>query len=171
MYRMNDRAAAIESVQNYLRAVGNPDIFVAPTGIFDENTRLSVIDFQGRNGLRESGVVDRITFELLFAAFVALTERERIRNAFDSFISFPILPGSFSDAMIHINRTLASLLNHYGLSHSLRESNFYSDATAQAVSDIRKIYRMDIKEYIDEELYAAMIRDHNSIWDSNKLFI
>ena len=166
MYRINDRPAAIESVQNYLRTVGNPDIFVAPTGIFDENTRLSVIDFQGRNGLTESGVVDRITFELLFAAFVALTERERIRNTVDSFISFPVLPGSFSDAMIHLNRMLLNLLNHYGVPHNLRYSNFYSENTSRAVKEARRIYLMDSEDLIDEELYARMVSDHNSIFDS-----
>ena len=79
MYRINDRSAAIESVQRYLRVAGNPDVFVAPTGVFDDNTKLSVIDFQQKNGLDADGVVDKNTFDLLFAAFTFLSERDRIR--------------------------------------------------------------------------------------------
>ena len=171
MYRINDRPAAIERVQNYLRVAGNPEIFVAPTGVYDENTRLSVIDFQEKNGLSTSGIVDRITFEILFSTFVALTERDRIAKAFGSFINFPIIPGSFSDAMIHINRILRSLLNHYGITHDLRESNFYSESTSQAVKEARRIYLLGTADLIDEELYDRMVRDHNSIFKSGNILI
>ena len=46
MYRIYDKPEAIKNVQQYLSVVGNPNIFVAKTGIYDENTRLSVINFQ-----------------------------------------------------------------------------------------------------------------------------
>lgn len=169
MYRINDRSAAIESVQRYLRVAGNPDVFVAPTGVFDDNTKLSVIDFQQKNGLDADGVVDKNTFDLLFAAFTFLSERDRIREGLDSFILFPLLPGQHSDPMLHINRTLRRLLDYYGKHHSLRESNFYSGSTSDAVKQIRKIYLLGDKDLIDEELYNRMIKDHDSIADSGNI--
>lgn len=171
MYRINDRPAAIERVQRYLRVAGNPDIFVAPTGVFDENTRLSVIDFQEKNSLEGSGVVDRTTFDLLFAAFTLLTERDRIREGLDSFIEFPLKPGQYAEPMIHINRTLARLLNHYGQPHTLRESNFYSKSTSEAVRLMRGIYLLEGEDLIDEHLYLRMITDHDSIAVSGNIFI
>ena len=42
MYRINDRSSAIKRVQEYLRSVGNKNIFVAPTGIYDENTKANL---------------------------------------------------------------------------------------------------------------------------------
>lgn len=165
MYRINDRSSAIKSVQRYLRVVGNPEIFVAPTGVFDDNTRLSVIDFQEKNNVEPSGIVDRITFDLLFLAFTLHNEKNRIREGYDSFISFPLIPGAFHPAMIHINRTLARLLNHYRKHHSLRESNFYSKSTSEAVKLMREIYLLGDVDMIDEELYGRMVTDHDSIND------
>lgn len=163
MYRINDRASAIESVQRYLRLVGSPNIFVAPTGVFDENTRLSVIDFQEKNELEGSGVVDRITFDLLFSAFELINETNRIKEGYDSFIVFPLRPGQLAEPMIHINRMLARLLNHYRKTHNVRESNFYSKSTSEAVRLIRAIYLLKDTDLIDEELYGRMVADHNSI--------
>ena len=170
MYRINDKSSAIESVQRYLRVVGNQDIFVAPTGVYDENTKLSVMDFQGKNGLSVDGIVDIITFDKLFYQYSLILERDNIREKFDSFIRFPLLPGQFSGAMIHINRTLSRLLDHYGETHNLRESNFYSPSTADAVKIIRRIYLLEDKNLIDEELYGRMINDHDSIFESRDIF-
>ena len=169
MYRIDNRSEAIKRVQQYLLVVGNPDIFVATTGAYDENTRLSVLDYQGVNNLEQSGVVDRITFDRMFGDFIKITEREKIKNALDPFIVFPILPGSFSDEMIHINRTLGRLLTHYGYSHSIRDSNFYSKSTSEAVKIMRLIYLLDEKDSIDEELYSRMMRDLDSIGNNRRI--
>ena len=170
MYRINDKSSAIESIQRYLRVVGNQDIFVAPIGVYDENTRLSVLDFQEKNGLTVSGTVDIFTFDKLFHQYLLISERNNIREKYDSFITFPLLPGQFVDAMIHINRTLSRLLDYYGETHNLRESNFYSQNTADAVKRLRRIYLLEDKNLIDEELYGIMINDHDSIFESQNIF-
>ena len=168
MYRMNDKPAAIEKIQYYLRLVGNPNIFVAPTGIYDENTRLSVVDFQKREGLSQTGIVDLTTFNLLYKVFNKITERDRIRQGLDFLISFPLYPGESSSALQHINGIMRRLLDHYGQPHSLRDSNFYSKGTSDAVGILRKIYLLPLADLIDEELYGRMISDFNSIFDSSK---
>lgn len=166
MYRINDRPAAIERVQNYLRVAGNPEIFVAPTGVYDENTRLSVIEFQREKGLVASGIVDRITFDTLFSAFVSINERDKIAKDFGSFLDFPIIPGSFSREMIHINRILRTLLDYYGVTHDLSDSSFYSKSTSRAVNEVRRIYLMGTADFIDEDLYLTMVRDHRSLFNN-----
>ena len=171
MYRINDRSEAIRRVQRYLTVAGNPEIFVAPTGVFDDNTRLSVIDFQKSKRIEESGVVDKITFDLLFEDFTFINERESIREKFDSFITFPLFPGEMSDGMMHINRTLSRLLNHYGLPNDVRNSNFYSPATSIAVGLLQKIYLLEEKNMIDEKFYSRMVEDHNSIEDARDIFL
>jgi hypothetical protein len=72
--------------------------------------------------------------------------------------------------MIHVNRTLTRLLDHYGYTHNLRESNFYSQNTADAVKILRRIYLLEDKNLIDEELYGRMINDHDSIFESQNIF-
>ena len=163
MYRIYDKGEAIRSVQTYLRLVGNPDIFVAPSGIFDENTRLSVIDFQREYGLTPSGIVDYETFVLLYDEYDAVTKRSEVRDMTDSFISFPILPRERRDAMLHINRSLGRIMDYYGFTHRLRDSNFYSSETSEAIMILRRVYIMGDVDLIDEEFYRRMIIDHDSI--------
>ena len=163
MYRIYDTKSAIREVQTYLGMAGNAEIPVAPSGAYDDNTLLSVIDFQKREGLPESGVVDRATFNRLYDVYALLRERERFDKKSDSFISFPLLPGVAADGVAHINRMMSRLLGYYGHTHSLRPSRFYSDESAAAVKILREIYRLEDKGYIDEALYIRMVKDHDSI--------
>lgn len=163
MYKINDRAEAIRMVQVYLSNVGDPDIFIAPTGVFDENTRLSVESFQRGKGFTQTGIVDKETFDSLYKEYLLFTERQKIRNLTESFMFFPILAGIRSDGMMHINIMLFKLLDYYGYTHSLRENNFYSSNTAEAVKILSNIYLLEYPGYIDEFFYSAMIRDYNSI--------
>lgn len=170
MYKVYDKQEAVRQVQLYLAAVEDGRLYVAPTGVFDENTRLSVISFQNLRGLEPTGIVDRETFDLLYLEYVDAGERNLLYATHGSFISFPLLPGQRSDSMMQINRMLAALLNYYGLSHNLRDSNFYSDETASAVKMMRRIYLLPDLNLIDEDFYIAMFRDHDSIISKNGNF-
>ena len=163
MYRVYDKSEAIRSVQRYLIVAGDPDIFIVPTGVYDDNTRLSVIDFQTRFDLKPTGEVDYETFTLLYDEYVLLTKDIETRDITDSFIQFPLLPGKASNGMAHINLTLGRILDYYGFAHRLRGNNFYSEETALAVGILRDVYMLDKKDYIDEEFYRRMIIDHDSI--------
>ncbi len=170
MYRIDDKPEAIRQVQTYLRVVGNPEIFIYPSGIYDENTRLSVIDFQTSRDITPSGDVDKTTFDLLFSEYVTANDKNELNRTLDSFISFPLLPGDSSDGMTHINKTLSRVLEHYGHTHSLRGGNFYSDETAEAVKIMRGIYMLEELEMIDEVFYLRLIADHDSIGRFNNNF-
>ncbi len=163
MYKIYDKEEAIKNVQNYLRLVGSSDIFVAPTGVYDDNTRLSVADFQSRNGIASTGEVDLATFDLLFAKYEISVAESDLRSKTDSFISFPITPGQTADEMTHINNMISRLLDYYGFSHRIRSNRSYSDETAKGVEILRKVYQLDDEKLIDEALYLKMIRDHDSI--------
>ena len=163
MYRIYDTTSAIREVQIYLGLAGNPDIVVVPSGVYDDNTRLSGVDFQRSEGLREDGVVDRETFERLYGIYVILRDANELNKRVDSFISFPLSHGQSSSGMIHINGMLGRLMTHYGFTNNLRENSFYSHETERAVKELRKIYLLDDKEDIDEIFYMRMIKDHDSI--------
>ena len=167
MYRINDKPAAIRRVQDYLITASNPDIFVAPTGIFDENTRLSVIDFQKKHQIDPTGVVDLVTFNLLFDEYTTLTLKDEINRTVGSFIDFPIRPGDMSDEIFHINQSMSRLLDYYGITHRLQNSSFYSEETSAAVRELRQIYSLDDMDFIDEIFYFRMVNDHNSIYKLN----
>ena len=163
MYRIYDKPEAIKRVQKYLAIISNPKIFVAPTGIYDQNTMLSVKDFQRTRGILDSGIVDYQTFTLLYKEYEYQSKINTIKEISDSFIDFPLLPGDLKDEMIHVNRSLRRLIEYYGFTSSLLNSNFYSKNTSDAVKILREIYSLPNKDLIDEKFYLRMMKDHDSI--------
>ena len=163
MYRVYDKRALTEQIQRFLIGVeGNADA-VAPTGMFDERTKKSVSNFQRKNQLEITGIVDEVTFELLYEQYLSEKLNKSIREKTSAFIIFPILPGSRSDGLIQIHRAMASLLDYYGQTHRIRESNYYNEETKKAINLLRKIYLLEEAEIIDEELYFRIMNDLNSI--------
>ena len=163
MYRVYDKKALTEQIQRFLIGVeGNADS-VAPTGVFDDRTAKSVGNFQRKNRLEITEIVDEATFELLYRQYLSEKLNKKIREKTYPFIVFPILPGSRSDGLIQIHRAMASLLDYYGHTHRIRESNFYNDETKKGINLLRKIYFLEEAEMIDEELYFRIMNDLNSI--------
>ena len=152
MYRIDDKPEAIKRVQQYLAVASAPDIFVPPTGIYDENTRLSVVYFQKLKSLEPTGIVDYTTFELLYEDYLIISQKKKLNDKLNTFIAFRLLPGYMAEEMTHINRTMRDLLNYYGFTNSLRDSNFYSRESGNAVKILREIYSLAPKDFIDEEL-------------------
>ena len=58
---------------------------------------------------------------------------------------------------------MRNILNYYGITNRLNESNFYSEESALAVKTLRQIYLLEDRRNIDEELYLRMTKDHDSI--------
>ena len=170
MYRIDDKPEAIKRIQKYLSVVLTPKVFIVPSGVYDTDTRLSVIDYQNSKSIYPTGIVDYQTFELLYSDYKYKTTANRLTETLKSFISFPLMPGIMSEEMMHINRMLNDLLNYYGYTHRLRDSSFYSDETSLAISIMQDIYSLRQKNYIDEELYLRMVVDHNSIGKFNNIF-
>lgn len=170
MYRINDKSEAIKRVQRYLSVVLTPAIFIAPTGVYDEETRTAVMDYQNTMSISSTGIVDYQTFELLYRDFERKSAKNRLNERLENFISFPLIPGSMSEEMTHINRILSDLLNYYGHTHRLIYNNFYSDETSLAVNILQDIYNLNKVDYIDEEMYIRMVDDHNSISRINNIY-
>ena len=161
MYRINDKTEAVRQVQIYLNGINNA--FVMPSGVYDENTRNAVIGYQRSHDLEPTGTVDRATFDSIYKDYVSAYQSKRLYGTAGSLISFPIREGDMSSEIIHLNRTLETLLRYYGITHRLRCGSFYSVETAEAVRVMRRIYLLADGDYVDEELYLRMMADHNSI--------
>ena len=90
MYRINDKAAAIKEIQRYLRVVVGDEIVITPNGIYDDVTRLGVIYLQDKYRLNKSGVVDMRTFDLLYAEYKRIIERESVQKEVGAYGCFPL---------------------------------------------------------------------------------
>ena len=163
MYRLNDKKSAIKEIQKYLSKVSPSNIIVVPTGIYDDNTKLSVINFQKNTGLSESGVVDYETFTALYREYKKVENENEISNLTYSFLDFPIKPGTHRNEMIHINEMLNNLLLYYGRGRLTRPGPIFSCETEGAVKVMREIYLLDKSSEIDQALSERLVSDHKSI--------
>ena len=65
-------SAAVRNLQTYLRQISYHDPEITPPpidGIFGNETRRSLCEFQKRSGMPVSGVADRATWDALYAAY------------------------------------------------------------------------------------------------------
>ena len=169
MYRVYDKSEAIRSVQRYLIVAGDPDIFIVPTGVFDDNTRLSVIDFQTRFDLKPTGEVDYETFTLLYNEYLLFCKIKKFRDKVGMMKNLPYLPGDINDEIRNFNLLAEKLLNYYGFTHRLRLGNYYSEETRRAVNILRAIYLLEPSAMIDEILLSRMLDDVASIERFDKI--
>ena len=160
MYLINSKSDYVKEIQRYISYAYK---FVPQTGVYDDKTKILVKEFQHENNLDETGIVDYQTFTSLFVKYI---RKKRLKKSDDisfSPVKFPINIGESSNEIYQINLLLNRLLSYYRIDHSLPLSSFYSVKTADAVKYLRKIYLLEEKDYIDEELYFRLINDYNSI--------
>lgn len=68
-YQNNDTSQAIMQIQSFLRVLeisGEENVTVPVDGIYGEITAKAVREFQRKNGLPQTGTVDKATYDLLY---------------------------------------------------------------------------------------------------------
>ena len=164
MYRVNDKAETVRQIQRMLAYWGCNTVV---NGVYDDNTRTSVINFQHSNGLNPDGRVDKKTLDLLYEACLKRKKRKYLAKMLVPAIEFPLSVGRSENEMISINRLVADLLDYYGISHSIIESSYYSSETARCVMLLKEIFLMEKDDNIDEIFYLRMIDEYKSIGELN----
>lgn len=159
MYRIDDRSEAIKEVQGYLREIFGGGISVVPSGVYDENTRLAVVDFQRKMSLEETGVVDYVTFSSLYGEYLKEKKSKEARRQVENEFSFPIKEGQSGFTALKINRMTARLLDYYRTEHIIKCGEYISSATLDAIGRLAAIYGINEKNEIDEEIYLMIERD------------
>ena len=153
MYKNYDKASAIRFVQIYLNKIGQNDIFVAPSGVFDETTRNAVAAFQATIEKPQTGIVDKETLEHLFENYAKVGQT-----------NFPITyKGEYSKRVLYINSILSDLNDHYGFNKYIVVNSLYSEQTHEILIDLSKTYMLDYDGYVYKQLYDRIILDHNSL--------
>ena len=155
MYAISNKRNAVKEIQRYLLEISNSHISLS--GSYDENTRNEVIEFQKSQGINQSGIVDRDTFELLYEEYIAVKRDAEYK------IKFPILPGSYGENIRDINKKMRFVLDFYGIYHRLQSSPYYAKETELCVEKMRQIYNLEDLNGIDRILYSRIISDFENI--------
>jgi peptidoglycan hydrolase-like protein with peptidoglycan-binding domain len=153
MYKAYNRSDIIKNIQIHLEKVRQNGKYIAPSGIYDNDTRMAVSDFQQRVGIAPNGIVDAATIDLLY--------KEYIKQSLDNIPSYKV--GDRNNDMLFINQALRDLMDFYGETHYLQVNTFFSSETERAIKILSNKYMKEYHGYLDGEFYSILIRDHNSI--------
>lgn len=167
MYRIDNRESVIREIQKYLRELGYRDIPILENGMFDRNTRLSVLRFQEERSLPKTGIVDYETFQFIYEEYLRKKLKDEIARNNPFRFKFPIKVGDRSESVFFINQTVAKLLDSYGYPHRIQKSEYFSEETKRGVVQLLQIFGLEGDGSIDEELYLRLLDERDSFENFN----
>lgn len=160
MYRIDDKKSAIEEVQRYLHFIAERNILdiprVAIDGIYGDETKNSVIEFQKYKGMDATGVVDNETFDEIYKSFLESEFYYESENFLIDKALFPFKPGDIGDEVLLLNLMINTLAKEYKAVYPVKTNGYFSERTEAAVLDLRKIFMLEESSEIDLELYDRM---------------
>lgn len=159
MYRFYDEKDKIREIQKYL--------LMTESGNYDDKTRDAVKEVQKTNGLTESGEIDYETFMTIYREYQKTGDETRILGKFPD-TSFPLILGSYGEAVLKTNKMLIGLSERYGIQTNLRNTNYYGERSERILEEISTIYGHSREAgEVDLELYILLEKDFNDIRRGN----
>ena len=158
---MEDKISAIVEVQRYLHAAAESDerIPTSPIdGVYGNETRAAVKEFQRINGLCENGTADEETFRLL--AFSASERETALAASHASAVDeeIPLRCGSHGASVRDLHTSLRSLSRYYELG-DIPVGDFFVGETRDAVRTMQNIFRIEESGTADELLLLRLRRE------------
>ena len=154
---------AIRNLQTYLRQLSYTDTDIPSPpidGIFGSVTRDSLLAFQGREGLKPSGVGDRETWNRLYSEY--LTSLANYAQPAPLYI-FPRVPDGYSVSMgdeYFLVGIIQLLLNELRIIYDsfipLVISGVYDESTAQNVRDFQTKNRLASTGAVDKATWDKL---------------
>jgi len=158
--------AAIENLQRYLRRLSYARSEIPPPpvdGMFDTRTEESLSAFQRLYSLPMTGRADRATWELLFAEFLALSERDEVVRV-DLFPKTPsgyvAKRGEESAFVLLLQCLLSEIGVVYEFLPAVTPSGIYDEATENAVREFQRIGGLPPTGELDRRTYNRLIREY-----------
>ena len=160
---------AVRNVQRYLRHLSFHSEQIADLpidGIWESATRDALLAFQREQGLAESGVVDRETWELLKQRYdesVAINSPPVSLALFPRFpLGFEIKPGDRGYLTVTVQHLLREIERLYFFPELPSDiSGVYDEATEKAVRDFQRRNRIPETGTVNRETWDAMAVQHN----------
>ena len=168
MPQYENETQAIENLQRYLRQLSYSDPAITPPpidGIYDEDTRRALGDFQRTRGTPETGIADRETWDLLYDAYrasLAASTPPRAVSFFPIGEDFTLLREdgiSFPTAVLQY--MLRELSARYGGLEDVTVTGLYDPATVRAVREFPTRNRLPATGSVDLATWNAVTDQHN----------
>ncbi len=166
-YQNNDIAQAIMQVQRFLRILqigGEGRVTVPIDGIYDNVTVEAVKLFQKENELEENGIVDKVTYDLLY--------EKTLEAEFEQSEPLPIYIfkkgqsvsiGEKSDFVMLLQMLLNSITVIYDDYAPLELTGEYNETTENAVAIFQLRNNISSTGIVDKITWNAIVRNYNAI--------
>ena len=151
MYRQLDRIEAIKNIQRML--------MINETGVKNEAMIEAILEIQKENALEETGLVDYQTFTIIKELY-EMNRIKRFVNTLDSTAEYPYTHGDYSKKISEYAMSLNKASSMYSIDYRIRNSNYYGDELGRLVLDLRRIYNLELINYIDEMLIYRVYCDN-----------
>ena len=162
---------AISNIQRYLRALisqQNTRIFSVPIdGIYDSATRNAISEFQKMYSLPVTGIVDKITFDMLFSEYTRTNRAsERVTPSF-----FPNTPigyetglGERSFLVELIQFILGELRISYDSIPFFDRTGEFDRDTSNAIKEFQRLSSLPATGKVDAVTLNALSRAYNALY-------
>ena len=162
MYRANDKNAATKEIKKYLYTLNQssyPSVRrVTIDGVFDDETRGAVMDFQALMELEITGIVDYQTFTLLYAEYLnalAMQKPDKITGGG----GFPLSVGDMNEDVRLLHVFINELALIYTGVNNVGTSSYYSEDTAEAILALSKIFNVKETSLTDRAMMKRIVYD------------
>lgn len=162
--RQNNEREAVRNIQRYLRRLSYTDPSIPPVpidGIFGEATRASLMAFQRMNGLGESGVADRESWEILYKKYLAVSD---IYTPPSAFSVFPRVPkdyamgiGEESFAVSAVQYLLGEVSVIIDAIEQVAITGKYDIETSRAVSVFQTLAGLEVTGEVDLMTWESLV--------------
>ena len=154
MYRIDDTVSALKEVQRLLN--------VNQTGIYDTSTKKAVEQIQLNYGLKRADVVNYKTFNAILAEY----NKREMRELNSNYLFKPVFPytiGDMDDNVGLINDALRLVLSDYVYEDAAPRGNYLNKNTITASNFLRKIFKMDLSDQLDELFIKRLLLEKSAI--------
>lgn len=158
---MTEKEKVIFEIQQYIRNIDKSrsnDPSIIPDGIFSEETKEAVKNFQSQNGLPETGTVDYVTFEALKSenrlAVKKSTPPIQITAISDS--DLPLISGTENEFVQTLKTMLNTVAKTYENFNFLELNEFFDNQTQEEVTRWQKITFVPQTGEVNKETWNSL---------------
>ncbi len=163
-----DESLSIKEVQRYLRVLSNFGTIDIPNliidGVYGNRTRDAVRTFQRDTGIPVTGVVDLVTWEILYEEYLIATEKSGMSEGINPFEENKLLDTISPGDKSNIVYILQAILETLSIVFDFEDQDItgeYDDVTKRNVIRFQEASGLPVTGDVDKITWNALARIYN----------
>ena len=153
MYSIKDKRTPVLQLQQALLVLGYGESHLVPMdGIYGDNTRLAVMNYQQKNNLSLTGIVDYDTHSLLWEEYQRALCRERMNK-------FPLSEGTKNEYVQILHACLNILFSRGMATEEKLSGDLFDERTGEYVSRYFSRIGRKYEGHINEAVFQHLLRE------------